>query len=200
MIFDLSNISVTSQVHGTSPENSVELHPSGLRIAESKSSRYVADPDQALTSSIGSITQGETVHYYSFGNYNLVRLMVYLLHQTGPAHVFMTSYSFSQKSIEQLQKRIERKEILSFRIIIDNRVKTMSPKPFQMLSTCFDYRCFSIHAKIALIWNDQWKITVITSQNATDNPKMERGVIYTDSKLFDYDLKTLEDVFKRGSA
>ncbi|HPS51898.1 MAG TPA: hypothetical protein PK892_14430 [Bacteroidales bacterium] len=153
-----------------------------------------------MTASIGTLTHGETVHYYSFGNYNLVRLLVYLLRQTGPAHVFMTSYSFSQKSIEQLQKRIERGEILSFRIIIDNRVKTMSPKPFQMLSTCFDYRCLSIHAKIALIWNDQWKITVITSQNATDNPKMERGVIYTDSKLFEFDLKTLEDAFNRGSA
>lgn len=200
MIYDFLNISAFNYAQGTATIPREELQANALHLSEEQKSRYVADQDQPLTSSIGTIIQGETVHYYSFGNYNLVRLLVYLLKQTGPAHIFMTSYSFSQKSIEQLQKRIERGEILSFRIIIDNRVKSMSPKPFQMLSTCFDYRCFSIHAKIALIWNDRWNITVITSQNATDNPKMERGVIYTDSKLFEFDLKTLEDAFRRGSA
>lgn len=200
MIYDFLNISAFNYAQGTATIPQEELPATALRLSADQKSRYVAGQEQPLTSSIGTLIPGETVHYYSFGNYNLVRLLVYLLRQTGPAHLFMTSYSFSQKSIEQLQKRIERGEILSFRIIVDNRVKSMSPKPFQMLSTCFDYRCFSIHAKIALIWNDRWKITVITSQNATDNPKMERGVIYTDSKLFEFDLKTLEDAFRRGSA
>jgi hypothetical protein len=43
-----------------------------------------------------------------------------------------------------------------------------------MLSTVFDYRCSSIHAKVALVWKDNWNISVVTSQNTTDNPKLER--------------------------
>ena len=125
--------------------------------------------------------------------------MMYILKQTGPAHAFMTSYSFSQKSIEQINLKISQKQLLSFRVIIDNRVKTMSPIPFQMLMNSFDYRCTSIHAKIALIWNEHWKITILTSQNATDNPKLERGTIFTDPSVFDFDLKTLENEFQRGS-
>jgi hypothetical protein len=168
-------------------------------LENSDVSVFVANADKSLTKAIGQLQNGLTTHFYSWGNFNLVRLMVYILRQTGPAHAFMTSYSFSQKSIEQLNLKLSQKQLLSFRVIIDNRVKTMSPVPFQMLISSFDYRCTSIHAKIALIWNENWKITILTSQNATDNPKMERGTIFTDAKVFDFDLKILENEFLRGT-
>jgi hypothetical protein len=161
---------------------------------------FIADAEKALTRSIGQLENGREHHFYSWGNFNLVRLISYLIKQTGPAHVFMTSYSFSQKSIEQLQHKISKGEILSFRIILDNRVRVMSPKPFQMIASSFNYRCISVHAKVALIWNDNWKITIVTSQNATDNPKLERGTIFTDLQVFNFDLKVLENEFERGSA
>lgn len=169
-------------------------------LENGNSSVFVAEADKSLTKAIGQLQNGLTTHFYSWGNFNLVRLMMYILKQTGPAHAFMTSYSFSQKSIEQLNLKLSQKQLLSFRVIIDNRVKTMSPIPFQMLMNSFDYRCTSIHAKIALIWNEDWKITILTSQNATDNPKMERGTIFTEASVFDFDLKTLENEFHRGSA
>lgn len=168
-------------------------------LENENTSVFVAEADKSLTKAIGQLQNGLTTHFYSWGNFNLVRLMMYILKQTGPAHAFMTSYSFSQKSIEQLNLKLSQKQLLSFRVIIDNRVKTMSPIPFQMLMNSFDYRCTSIHAKIALIWNEDWKITILTSQNATDNPKMERGAIFTDKSVFDFDLKTLENEFLRGS-
>jgi hypothetical protein len=164
------------------------------------SSIFVTDADKSLTKAIGQLQNGLTTHFYSWGNFNLVRLMMYILKQTGPANAFMTSYSFSQKSIEQINLKLSQKQLLSFRVIVDNRVKTMSPIPFQMLMNSFDYRCTSIHAKIALIWNKDWKITILTSQNATDNPKMERGTIFTNPSVFDFDLKTLENEFLAGSA
>jgi hypothetical protein len=171
-----------------------------LVLENSEGSVFVADYDKSLTKAIGQLQNGLTTHFYSWGNFNLVRLMMYILKQTGPAHAFMTSYSFSQKSIEQLNLKLSQKQLLSFRVIIDNRVKTMSPIPFQMLMNSFDYRCTSIHAKIALIWNEDWKITILTSQNATDNPKMERGTIFTDESIFDFDLKTLKNEFLSGTA
>lgn len=161
--------------------------------------RRVNDPDVALTESIGLLKPGENIHFYSHGNFNLVRLILYLMKQTGPVHVMMSSYSFSQKSIESLQRKLRQGELLSFRVIVDSRVKTMSPKPFQMLSTSFDYRCIAIHAKVALMWNQSWQLSIVTSQNATDNPKIERGTIFTDPAVFDFDLKSLEDVFLRAT-
>ena len=169
-------------------------------ICEHRDTAFIADTNQNLSKAIGQLTAGKDTHYYSWGNFNLVRLIIYLIRQTGPVHCMMTSYSFSQTSIEQLQNRIEKKDLLSFRVIIDNRVKTMSPKPFQMLMQSFDYRCTSVHAKVALLWNDKWKLSIVTSQNATDNPKLERGTILTDPSVFNFDLNVLEDEFKRGTA
>lgn len=162
-------------------------------------SDFTDDMSMTLNKAIGLLSPDHTRHYYSYGNFNLVRLILHIMKQTGPAHVFMTSYSFSQKSIEQLIRKRELSQLLSFKVIVDNRVKVMSPIPFQMLSTAFDYRCSSIHAKIALIWNEDWKITILTSQNATDNPKMERGTIYTDKKVFDFDLNAMKNEFNRGT-
>lgn len=133
--------------------------PVSLIQENADTSVFIAEIDKSLTKAIGQLQNGKTTHFYSWGNFNLVRLIMYILKQTGPAHAFMTSYSFSQKSIEQLKNRMDKKELLSFRVIIDNRVKSMSPLPFQMLKSCFDYRCTSIHAKIALIWNEKWHIT-----------------------------------------
>jgi hypothetical protein len=160
---------------------------------------FIADPEKSLSHSIGKLTNGNEHHFYSWGSFNLVRMICYLIKQTGPVHLFMTSYSFSRKSIEQIQNRIYKNEILSFKVILDNRVRVMSPKPFQMIAASFNYRCISVHAKIALLWNDEWKISIITSQNATDNPKLERGVIFTAPEVFDFDFKTLSNEFERGT-
>lgn len=169
-------------------------------VNNSGSVRFLADPDELLTRSIGTLESGKNIHFYSWANFNLVKLILYLLKQTGPASLMMTSYSFSQKSIEALNARKVSGLIRDIKVLVDNRVKVMSPKPFQMLAGSFEYRCTSVHAKVALIWNDKWRISIITSQNATDNPKLERGVIYTDPKVFEFDFNTLSDEFNRGSA
>ena len=171
-----------------------------VNVSEQIPCEFADDKNKSLIKSIGQLQNGKTTHYYSYGNFNLVRLIAHLLKQTGPASIFMTSYSFSQASIEQLLNYRQKGLITSFRVIVDNRVKTMSPIPFQMLSTAFDYRCTSIHAKVALIWNDTWNITIATSQNATDNPKMERGTIFTDIETFNFDKNALENEFLRGTA
>jgi hypothetical protein len=111
----------------------------------------------------------------------------------------MSTYSISPKTIQGVINRRERGQIRNIRFIVDNRVRSLSPKPFDMLVKSFDYRCISIHAKVACISNDNWNITVVSSQNATDNPKMERGTIFTGIDIFNFDKNILEDAFKRGT-
>lgn len=152
-----------------------------------------------LNSGIGIITRGETKHFYSFGNFNSMRLIFHILKTTGPASILMSSYGISPKTIEGIIRKKEQGIIKDFRLIVDNRVRAISPKPFDMIVRNFDYRCVSIHAKVACIYNDTWKVTLISSQNATDNPKIERGIIYTDPEVFEFDFKTMNDVFDKGT-
>ena len=200
MLFNSKDLVVFDPEKESNPEGQSPKNEAIGLLSDQGKTAFIADKDMNLSKAIGQLIAGKDTHYYSWGNFNLVRLIIYLIRQTGPVHCLMTSYSFSQTSIEQLQNRIEKKDLLSFRVIIDNRVKTMSPKPFQMLMQSFDYRCTSVHAKVAVLWNDKWKLSIVTSQNATDNPKLERGTIFTDPSVFDFDLNVLEDEFKRGTA
>jgi hypothetical protein len=152
-----------------------------------------------IEATIGQLHPNEDIHFYSLGNFNLVKLILYIIGHIGPSHLLMCSYSFSKHSIEQLQHNIENGSIMSFKLLIDNRVKTMSPKPFDMIMRMFDYKCTSLHAKVALIWNDKWHMSIVTSQNATDNPKLERGTIFTSKNVFDFDYKILSNEFNRAT-
>ena len=53
---------------------------------------------------LGQLVKGQTKHFYSSGAFNLIQLLFYLLKQTGPAHLFLTTYSVSMDSIAALVK------------------------------------------------------------------------------------------------
>ena len=59
-------------------------------------------------SALGKIHMGQDKHFYSNGSFNLVQLVLYLLKQTGPAHVFISSYSIAEDSLATL-KRLQEK-------------------------------------------------------------------------------------------
>lgn len=93
-------------------------------------------------------------------------------------------------------------DISSIRFLIDNRVRSISPKPFDYLVTSFpdSYRCAALHAKVALIYNDSYHIDIVGSQNATHNPKLERGIIHTDRRVFDFDYDMLSREYAEGTS
>lgn len=150
---------------------------------------------------LGTIEQGVNKHFYTRGAFDLVQLVLYILKQTGPADVVISSYSISESTLKTLRKMVDKGEITSIRFLIDNRVRSISPKPFDVMIHSFPgcYRCLALHAKVALISNSEWKISVIGSQNATHNPKLERGIIHTDPNIYAFDEEILNDEFNRGT-
>lgn len=153
------------------------------------------------TSQLGTIEQGIDKHFYSNGAFNLVQLMLYVLKQTGPAHVFLSTYSIAEDSISTLRRYVDDGTILSIHFLIDNRVRSISPKPFAHLIASFPdaYRCTSLHAKVALISNDDWHVSIVGSQNATHNPKLERGIIHTSEDIWRFDNNIMYDQFNEGA-
>lgn len=194
------NISIPNIEH-TEHEATHELK--GVRYADVENAVKVDYVAGVLLSPVGlgTLQKGVSKHFYSDGAFNLIQLIAYILKQTGPAHVFLTTYSIAEDSINVLKRKIEHGDILSARFIIDNRVRSMSPKNFDLLAGSFTgcYRCRALHAKVALIYNDDWHVTLIGSQNATRNPKLERGIIHTDIEIFNFDKSILENEFDAGT-
>ena len=89
--------------------------------------------------------------------------------------------------IEKIIRKYQKGEILSIRFLLDPRVKVCKAKPLQMLSATFSHKILRVHAKVVTIENEVWKISVVSSQNATTNPKLERGVIFISDEIFNFD-------------
>ena len=202
MLFKASDIEVEVN---HAPETTVDRKTSkSIRVMDS------ADVDDDLVLDVisspdmlGAIDfdSGTAKHYYSSGAFNLVQLVLYVLRQIGPAHVLLASYSVSERAVTTLKNHVDKGDILSMRFLIDNRVRTISPKPFDHMITAFPgcVRCRTLHAKVALIWNDSRHVDIVCSQNATHNPKLERGTIYTSQQVFDFDKEVLEYEFEQGT-
>ena len=45
--------------------------------------------------------------------------------------------------------------------------------------------------------NESWNISIVSSQNMTKNPKIERGCIFTDKETFNFDKNVLNDELQR---
>lgn len=144
-------------------------------------------------------SNGGQIHYYSFGNFSIMPLIFHYLDKIGSAEVLMSTYSISHNSLNLCLRKRQTGVLRRIRFIVDNRVRSLSPKPFDIMAKNFEYRTTSIHAKVACIWNENHQIVITTSQNATNNPKIERGTVSFDKEVFDFDYNMLEEIYERGT-
>ena len=159
---------------------------------------FKGKPHEILSKHLGEIENGKFYQFYSFGRFSMLDVMVYLLKQIGPAHILCGTWSISQESIDQLVRLKNRNEILSLAFVLDPRVKVTKAKPLQMLKANFDFVFSPWHAKVTVMQNEHWSITIVSSQNMTQNPKIERGCIFTDKETYEFDKTVLENELQRS--
>ena len=188
MLIDLKSLNKAEQ-NTKEPENQPVLF---LSVPEC---RNLADSETSLRKQIGILEHNVCINFWSYGSFSLHELMFYILQQTGPAHINMCTWSISQDAIEKIIRKYQKGEILSIRFLLDPRVKVCKAKPLQMLSATFSHKILRVHAKVVTIENEVWKISVVSSQNATTNPKLERGVIFISDEIFNFDKTVFEHEF-----
>lgn len=158
--------------------------------------RCVGKPQDILSKHVNTLMPNEEIHFWSFGRFAQHDLLFYLLRQTGPAHVEVATWSICTEAMERIPRLVSDGTILTIRFILDPRVKVRNPLPLQILIKNFPYVLAPCHAKVTLIHNEDWNVSVITSQNMTRNPRMERGVISTYPEIFKFDKEVFDESFR----
>lgn len=114
-------------------------------------------------------------------------LLEYLLSVTGPAFVRITSYSITEVAVRTFLRLVENKSIIDLECIFDLSVKqhkagllffASNITPKIALTKC--------HAKLMLILNDDWILSVVSSANLQVNDKIEAGIIVGDASVFNF--------------
>ena len=116
----------------------------------------------------GQVVDGQSVHYASLGDWSTHDLLFFLLEQTGPAKVYFTTWAISEYAIRQLYQFIEHGLILELKGIFDYRNGIRKPAELQFLQKITtDIKAAKCHAKVTVIENDHWGISVPVSLGVT---------------------------------
>lgn len=122
-------------------------------------------------------------------------ILRWILEQTGPADVRISSFSISDEFLHRLHFIREDGLLHSLKIVLDFKAthKTLKLWPFIRQDVEFCHLADN-HSKVLLISNDSWTVTMVTSQNLTRGNRFEAGAIFTDPATFGTMSQLLDDM------
>lgn len=127
-------------------------------------------------------------------------VMQWILDQTGPADVQLTSFSISEEFLRRIFFIEKSGLIRSLDIVLDFKAtnKTLILWPFiaQTVEHCY---LAANHSKILLVYNDDWTVAVVMSQNLTRGNRNESAFISTDRTVFDSLHAQVDSLIKNQS-
>lgn len=160
---------------------------------------FSGTPLEILKKHIGDIDFTKTTHFVTSGRWSMNDLLIYILLQIGPSDVLVATWSIAELAMRQILKHHDSGLIKSISFLLDPRVKVRNPKPLQLLSANFPYRLYQCHAKVCVIHSDDHYISIVSSANMTQNPRIERGVIFPYKNVYDFDHKWISETINGRS-
>jgi len=139
--------------------------------------------------------------FVSFGNWSLKHVIFHLLRLTGKAEVYSTTYGLGPGAARGIVNGIKSGLISNFHFLYDNKIKTYKQEAHNVCSANFPVKICSIHAKITVLINEIWAVSVSGSANWSDsNDKIETITISTHRSLADFHIKWISMAMQAKSA
>lgn len=143
-----------------------------------------------LKSVIDNVKERKTVWWVSEGEWSMHQLLLSILNFTGPASVFISSYAMGETPARILSQLKQDGTIRNLYCLLDDRVDVRSAAALQLVTATADHlKLVATHAKVTLINNSDWNITVLGSANYTENRRYESGVVTCDIAAYEHNNK-----------
>lgn len=150
-----------------------------------------------LQRSIGELVPGQALQFSTAGRWSMHQLLEYLLQKTGPCRVWMTTWTITEEPMRALLAMIKDGLILELNAVLDYRIERRKPEAFQLASSIITrIKLTKCHAKVLVLKNETWSVTILGSANFSKNPRIEAGVIFTDEDSADFHQKWIDDVIE----
>lgn len=126
------------------------------------------------------------VQPYFSNRIQLVEVIEWVLEQTGPANMTVSTFSTSEESIRRFWRLKKSGRILSCMLFCDLRAMRKTISLYDFVKGVFDdIRLCENHSKVVLIHNRHHRVAIVTSQNHTRGNRAEAGIITSDAGTFD---------------
>lgn len=144
---------------------------------------------------IGQLQHDEHIHVPSKARWSMHDMLQYILEQTGPADVWITSWTITEQPVRTIVEHIDKGLIRSCRMLLSERVEAMNPAALQLAKGNLQVRLTKLHAKCIVVLNDTWGVTVGGSANMTRNPRIEMYIVSTHRAVAEADRAWIDEVF-----
>lgn len=146
---------------------------------------------------VDKIEIGTDVHYYTKGAWSMHDMLEYILHRTGPAHVWLTTWSVTEGPLRNICRLIDEGQILSLTALFDHKIDQRKPASLQLaLGLNARIHLVKCHAKMLVVQNELWSISVTGSANLTKNSRLEAGVISCSPDIANFHKSWIENEFR----
>ena len=148
---------------------------------------------------VGDIKPGMRRFCFSAGQFSFSDLIEYILYQTGPADLYLSTWAASKEGLKRAFDFLDNRMIRKIRFMIDTGAKQYRDEQFGKLLDKFGdcIRTTRIHAKFAVIRNDEWNIVIRTSANLNKNLRLENFEMDDDKEFADFFQTFFDEAFKQ---
>lgn len=165
MLFDHSQLARTPEDLKEKPEMVQDLVDHEFIIGSA---------GRTLKELIPGIETGKLYHTLSHGNWSFNHMIAHVLSITGAADVYLTSWTISEQPVKEILRLLDGGVIKDLTCVLDSRVPKQCPNAYQIAQHRFaKLRLCHIHAKLAVVINDDYHITINSSGNLSRNDAIE---------------------------
>lgn len=127
-------------------------------------------------------------------------LLGWLLPQTGPADVWVSSYSTSEPFLNGFYLLRQKGLIRHSAILLDQRAARKTLQLERLLDAALDHVFLGQnHSKLLLLRSKGMAVAVITSQNQTYGARAESTIITTNPQVFEVLMQQFVDICSNGA-
>lgn len=190
-LFNLSDVSGEPKKNGKhNPINSLKKEQR-IRAQEAKAAKRFSKCSAVL----GKIRKGQTIHLVSAADWSAHDVIRQLIETTGPVDLWFATWSISEGGLREILRLRDSGKIKSINAIIDWRVLVRNREAVQLARAQADnIATHPCHAKVYVLKNKDWAISVVGSANLTNNPRIEASVITENAEIADFHTGWMKEV------
>ena len=141
-----------------------------------KREQFAVNSFKCASETIGEIKKDCHGFAITRGQFSMIDAILATLNQLGPSHISVWTWTIADYEVQVFNRLIIDGRLLSARLMIDNGAQKKNYEMIKSFRNKFgkdSVRFVKNHAKIARVWNDEFKVCLRGSFNLNFNPRFE---------------------------
>lgn len=161
--------------------------PKAIETKTQKQAAKICKAEMTVREAFPAITPGMDYPFCSGGDWSTHDLLFRVLDLVGPCSLTASTWSVAEAACHKLIEKMAEGKLTEIKFLVDWRVKVRTPGFMAVAKANFsDVRVGNCHAKVFVLRNEKWAISVVGSANFTSNPRIEAGHMSTSKEVADF--------------